>query len=115
MGASAHQLQRLFKRQLGISPRDFAAARRLKRVKTRLRQGDGVAGALYEAGYGSSSRLYERSDAQLGMTPATYKKHGQGMAIGFTIVPCALGRAVHDHIEGLAVGEYPAAAARACQ
>jgi AraC family transcriptional regulator of adaptative response/methylated-DNA-[protein]-cysteine methyltransferase len=92
VGASAHQLQRLFKRELGISPRDFAAARRLARVKARLRQGDGVAGALYEAGYGSSSRLYERSDAQLGMTPATYRKRGQGMAIGFTIVPCALGR-----------------------
>ena len=92
VGASAHQLQRLFKRQLGISPRDFAAARRLARVKTRLRQGDGVAGALYEAGYGSSSRLYERSDAQLGMTPATYKKRGLGMAIAYTIVPCPLGR-----------------------
>jgi AraC family transcriptional regulator of adaptative response/methylated-DNA-[protein]-cysteine methyltransferase len=89
---SAHRLQRLFKRQLGISPRDFAAARRLARVKARLREGDGVAGALYEAGYGSSSRLYERSDAQLGMTPGTYKKRGQGMAIAFTIAPCPLGR-----------------------
>ncbi len=92
VGASAHQLQRLFKRELGISPRDFAAARRLARVKARLRQGSGVAGALYEAGYGSSSRLYERSDAQLGMTPATYRKRGEGMAIGFTIVTCPLGR-----------------------
>jgi len=92
LGTSPHQLQRLFKRQLGISPRDFAAARRLARVKARLSEGEGVAGALYEAGYGSSSRLYERSDAQLGMTPATYRKRGQGMAIGFTIVPCPLGR-----------------------
>jgi AraC family transcriptional regulator, regulatory protein of adaptative response / methylated-DNA-[protein]-cysteine methyltransferase len=92
VGTSAHQLQRLFKRTLGISPRDFAAARRLARVKARLRRGDGVAGALYGAGYGSSSRLYERSNAQLGMTPATYKKRGQGMAIGYTIVPCPLGR-----------------------
>ena len=92
VGTSAHQLQRLFKRTLGISPREFAAARRLARVKDRLRQGDGVAGALYEAGYGSSSRLYERSNAQLGMTPATYRKRGEGMAIGFTTAPCALGR-----------------------
>lgn len=92
VGASAHQLQRLFQRQLGISPRAFAAARRLARVKTRLRQGEGVAGALYEAGYGSSSRLYERSDAQLGMTPATYRKRGQGMAIAYTVAACALGR-----------------------
>jgi AraC family transcriptional regulator of adaptative response/methylated-DNA-[protein]-cysteine methyltransferase len=92
VGTNAHQLQRLFKRKIGISPRAFADARRLARVKARLRQGDGVAGALYDAGYGSSSRLYERSDAQLGMTPATYRKRGAGMLIRFTIVPCALGR-----------------------
>ncbi len=91
-GVSAHQLQRLFKRQLGISPHDFADARRLARLKARLRGGDGVTGALYEAGYGSSSRLYERSDAQLGMTPATYKKHGKGAEIVFTTAPCPLGR-----------------------
>jgi AraC family transcriptional regulator, regulatory protein of adaptative response / methylated-DNA-[protein]-cysteine methyltransferase len=113
VGASAHQLQRLFKRELGISPRDFAAARRLARVKDRLRQGDGVAGALYEAGYGSSSRLYERSDAQLGMTPATYRRRGEGMAIGFTIVPCALGRllvaATARGISAVSLGESDAA------
>ncbi|HXZ01700.1 MAG TPA: bifunctional DNA-binding transcriptional regulator/O6-methylguanine-DNA methyltransferase Ada [Stellaceae bacterium] len=113
VGTSAHQLHRLFKRQLGISPRDFAAARRLERVKARLRQGDGVAGALYEAGYGSSSRLYERSDAQLGMTPATYKKRGQGMAIGFTIVDCPLGRllvaATERGISAVSLGESDAA------
>ena len=92
LGTSAHQLQRLFKRQLGISPRAFADARRLARVKAGLHRGEGVAGALYEAGYGSSSRLYERSDAQLGMTPATYRKRGQGMTIAFAIARCALGR-----------------------
>lgn len=92
VGTNAHQLQRLFQRKIGISPRAFADARRLARVKARLRQGDGVAGALYDAGYGSSSRLYERSDAQLGMTPATYRKRGAGMSIRFTIVPCPLGR-----------------------
>src|SRR6266853_420535 len=78
LGVSGHQLQRLFKRQLGISPRDYADAQRLGRVKARLRDGEDIAGALYDAGYGSSSRLYERSDAQLGMTPATYRKHGKG-------------------------------------
>ena len=91
-GVSAHQLQRLFKSRLGISPREFADARRLARVKSRLRDGDDVAGALYDAGYGSSSRLYERSDAQLGMTPATYRKRGKGMAIRFAIADCPLGR-----------------------
>ena len=92
VGTSGFQLQRLFKRHLGVSPREFADARRLDRVKSRLRAGDGVAGALYEAGYGSSSRLYERADAQLGMTPATYKKGGKGAAIAFTTAASPLGR-----------------------
>ena len=117
VGTSAHQLQRLFKRQLGISPRDFAAARRLARVKARLREGDGVAGALYGAGYGSSSRLYERSDAQLGMTPATYKKHGKGMTIAFTVAQCPLGRllvaATERGIAAVSLGADDAALAQA--
>jgi AraC family transcriptional regulator of adaptative response/methylated-DNA-[protein]-cysteine methyltransferase len=92
IGVSAHQVQRLFKRQLGISPREYGDARRLGRVKERLREGEGIAGALYDAGYGSSSRLYERSDAQLGMTPATYRKHGKGAVIDFAIADSPLGR-----------------------
>src|SRR5882724_1789492 len=92
VGSSPFHLQRLFKRHLGISPRDYADAWRLGRVKTMLRRGDGVAGALYEAGYGSASRLYERADAQLGMTPATYKKGGKGARIGFTIADSPMGR-----------------------
>ena len=92
VGISSFHLQRSFKRHLGISPRDYADAWRLGRVKAMLRDGDGVAGALYGAGYGSASRLYERSDAQLGMTPATYKKGGKGARIGFTIVDSPLGR-----------------------
>ncbi len=92
VGTSPFHLQRLFKRHLGISPREYADARRLDRVKRMLRRGDGVAGALYEAGYGSASRLYERSDAQLGMTPATYKKGGKGASIAYTIAASPLGR-----------------------
>jgi AraC family transcriptional regulator, regulatory protein of adaptative response / methylated-DNA-[protein]-cysteine methyltransferase len=92
LGTSGAALQRQFKRQLGISPRDYADARRLRRIKARLRRGEDIAGALYDAGYGSSSRLYERSDAQLGMTPATYKKRGKGAEIAFTIAESPLGR-----------------------
>jgi AraC family transcriptional regulator, regulatory protein of adaptative response / methylated-DNA-[protein]-cysteine methyltransferase len=92
VGTSPFHLQRLFKRHLGISPREYADARRLQRVKRMLRRGDGVAGALYEAGYGSASRLYERADSQLGMTPATYKKGGKGAAIAYTIADSPLGR-----------------------
>jgi AraC family transcriptional regulator of adaptative response/methylated-DNA-[protein]-cysteine methyltransferase len=51
-----------------------------------------VTNAIYEAGYGSSSRLYEGSDARLWMTPATYKRGGRGMSIGYSVVDCALGR-----------------------
>ncbi|MBZ5516783.1 MAG: bifunctional DNA-binding transcriptional regulator/O6-methylguanine-DNA methyltransferase Ada [Acidobacteriia bacterium] len=91
-GVSSSHLQRTFKRLMGISPREYAAARRLQGLKVRLREGQGVTRALYEAGYGSSSRLYERSSAQLGMTPASYRKGGRGMDIGYTIVDSPLGR-----------------------
>jgi AraC family transcriptional regulator, regulatory protein of adaptative response / methylated-DNA-[protein]-cysteine methyltransferase len=92
VGASPFHLQRLFKRHLGISPRQFADARRLTLVKKLLRDGEGVADALYGAGYGSSSRLYERSDAQLGMTPASYSKGGKGADIAYTLTDSPFGR-----------------------
>jgi len=91
-GFSLHHFQRTFQRLMGVTPRQYADALRLQRLKRRLRKGDDVTTALYEAGYGSSSRLYERSDSQLGMTPATYRHGGEGMQIGYTIVDCALGR-----------------------
>ena len=89
---SPHHLQRTFKRYMGISPRQYADARRIERLKASLKAGDQVTGALYEAGYGSSSRLYEKAPAQLGMTPATYRKGGAGSRIGYTIVESPLGR-----------------------
>jgi len=89
---SPHHLLRLFKKHLGITPHEYADARRLELVKRHLRAGDGVSGALYAAGYGSPSRLYERSDAQLGMTPATYRRDGKGATIEFTTVRSPLGR-----------------------
>ncbi len=111
VGSSPFHLQRLFKRHLGISPRGYADAQRLALVKERLRDGEGVTGSLYEAGYGSSSRLYERSDAQLGMTPATYAKHGKGMEIAFTIAPTFLGlmlvAATNRGISAVTLGDDP--------
>lgn len=92
VGISPHHLQRTFKRHLGISPRQYADARRLGRLKAGLRRGEGVAPALYDAGYGSPSRVYERAPGQLGMTPATYAKGGRGARIGYSVVGCALGR-----------------------
>lgn len=86
------RLTRAFLRQLGVTPRQYADSLRLQSFKTQVRKGGDVTDALYEAGYGSSSRLYERAGAQLGMTPATYRKGGRGTRIAYSIVPCPLGR-----------------------
>jgi len=91
-GLSSHQLGRAFRRVIGLTPRQYADAVRLGRFKRRLQKGDDVTTALYEAGYGSSSRLYEHSDSQLGMTPATYRRGGRGMTINFSVADCPLGR-----------------------
>jgi len=77
---------------MGITPRQYADALRLRLLKKNLREGRDVTTALYESGYSSSSRLYERSDARLGMTPATYRRGGRGMRIGYTVADCTLGR-----------------------
>src|SRR5260370_11218446 len=91
LGVSPFRLQRMFRRLVGISPGAYAQSVRLRRFKKRLREGSDVTSALYEAGYGSSSRLYERSNGHLGMTPATYGRGGQGMEIGYTIAPTPRG------------------------
>lgn len=108
-GMSSHQLERAFRRVMGITPRQYADAQRLRRLKSRLKKGDDVTTALYEAGYGSSSRLYESAPAHLGMTPATYRKGGAGMDIHYTIVSSPLGRllaaATERGISALYLGE----------
>lgn len=91
-GHSPHHLQRLFKRHLGLSPRKYGEALRLGRLKEGLRAGEGVAGALYGAGYGSPSRLYEKAAPQLGMTPASYQKGGRGARIAYATAESPLGR-----------------------
>jgi AraC family transcriptional regulator, regulatory protein of adaptative response / methylated-DNA-[protein]-cysteine methyltransferase len=88
---SASHLQREFKRALGLSPREYQAACRADRFRQHLRSGRDVTAAIYEAGYGSPSRIYETSPTGRGMRPATYRRGGAGAEVGFTIVPCALG------------------------
>ena len=90
-GIDPHRLRRLFVRFMAISPHDFVAARRFARLRSLLRDGDAVTGALYEAGFGSSSRLYEAARRNLGMTPSTYRRGGKGKHIAFAIAPCRLG------------------------
>jgi AraC family transcriptional regulator of adaptative response/methylated-DNA-[protein]-cysteine methyltransferase len=88
---SPSQLHRAFRATLGISPKQYADALRAGRLKALLRNNQPVTTALYEAGYGSSSRLYERTDAELGMTPDAYRRGGPGMHIHFVVVRSALG------------------------
>lgn len=92
VGLSRFHFQRAFTQVVGISPRAYAEACRLRQVKSALKTGQKVTPALYDAGYGSSSRLYERADAALGMTPATYRKGAPGINIDFTIAQSLLGR-----------------------
>jgi AraC family transcriptional regulator of adaptative response/methylated-DNA-[protein]-cysteine methyltransferase len=89
---SAHHLQRTFKEVMGITPRQYKENRRLTDFKANVKAGANVTDAMYDAGYGSSRSLYEKSSAHLGMTPATYGRGGRGMRIIYTIADCALGR-----------------------
>jgi AraC family transcriptional regulator, regulatory protein of adaptative response / methylated-DNA-[protein]-cysteine methyltransferase len=112
VGMSPHQLERAFRSLIGITPRQYADAQRMRRLKSRLRKGDNVTTALYDAGFGSSSRLYERAPSQLGMTPATYRRGGAGMRIHYTIASSPLGRllvgATNRGISALYLGESDA-------
>jgi len=92
LGLSQTYAQRLFKRVMGISPRQYAEAQRLERIKNQLKEGISVTQTVYDVGYSSSSRLYERTPGQLGMTPTSYQRGGAGLLIEYTIVDSPLGR-----------------------
>jgi AraC family transcriptional regulator of adaptative response/methylated-DNA-[protein]-cysteine methyltransferase len=81
-----------FRRILGVTVQQYTDARRLERLKDGLRDGEPVTRAMYDAGYGSSSRLYEKASSRLGMTPGTYRKGGAGMTIGYQIIDTPAGR-----------------------
>jgi AraC family transcriptional regulator of adaptative response/methylated-DNA-[protein]-cysteine methyltransferase len=117
VGVSPSHLQRAFKRALGVSPREYHDAERRRRLAARLRKGDTVSQATYEAGYGSSSRVYERASSAMGMTPATVGKGGAGERIQFSIVDSPLGRLLAAYTErgvcAVAIGDDDAALERA--
>jgi AraC family transcriptional regulator of adaptative response/methylated-DNA-[protein]-cysteine methyltransferase len=92
LGVSPHHLQRTFTRALGVSPAAYLDMIRFERFRTNGRTG--VTTALLEAGFGSSSRLYERARSRLGMTPATVLKGGTGMSIVYDTFSCPLGKAL---------------------
>ncbi len=123
LGASPFHLQRRFKQAFGVSPRDYQDAHRVQAVKHSLRNGRRVADALFDAGYGSVSRFYEKP--QLGMNASDYRARGKGQRIRFTTFATPLGTALvattgkgvcavklgHDaaELERLLGEEFPAA------
>jgi AraC family transcriptional regulator of adaptative response/methylated-DNA-[protein]-cysteine methyltransferase len=91
VGKSPYHVQRTFKRIMGVTPREYAAARRTALLKRELKSGGSVSRAQYAAGFSSSSRLYEQATGRLGMTPGTYRDGGAGTRIGYTTVSTSLG------------------------
>ena len=81
VGLSPFTVQRLFKREMGVSPLQYQRAMRAGQLRSALKQGESVTDAIYSAGFGSSSRAYEGN--QLGMTPARFAQGGRGERIGF--------------------------------
>jgi AraC family transcriptional regulator of adaptative response/methylated-DNA-[protein]-cysteine methyltransferase len=90
-GLSRFHFQRIFRKAVGLTPRQYLEAARLGRFKRTLRASGDVTAAVYEAGYGSSSRVYERADAHLGMTPREYQRGGRGVAITYVTIDSPMG------------------------
>ena len=90
---SPSHLQRVFRQETGLTPRQYAQARRLENFKSLVRQGNGggVAAAALDAGFGAASRLYEKAGEQLGMTPGRYRHGGAGVTIRYVVADSPLG------------------------
>ena len=91
VGMSASHFQRTFAQVIGVSPKAYQSAQRLERFKRRLREGDAVLDATFDAGYGSTSRVYEQVDGGLGMTPSAYRSGGAGETITYAVRETGLG------------------------
>ena len=90
-GMSGSHLQRRFKAVLGVSPKAYQDGARLRRLKSGLRAGHGVAAAIFDAGYGSTSRVYGEAARNIGMTPSAYRAGGAGEHIAYACRTTALG------------------------
>lgn len=90
-GLSASHLQRQFKRLLGVTPRQFGEGLRIARLQRNLESGQPVSDAIYEAGFGAGSRVYESAHRTLGMTPGQYRDGGRGQVIRWAAADSPLG------------------------
>jgi AraC family transcriptional regulator of adaptative response/methylated-DNA-[protein]-cysteine methyltransferase len=93
-GLSRFHLQRSFKAAAGVTPKQYVEACRMRKLKHGLQTGKDVTSAVYDAGFGSSSRVYERADTRLGMTPRQYRKGGSGVQITYATFESPLGLAM---------------------
>lgn len=91
VGVSPFHLQRVFKARLGVSPKQYALRRRTERLKENLRMDTTVTTALYDAGHDSPATVYAPATDQLGMSPRTYRKGGQGQTISYAVSDSTLG------------------------
>lgn len=109
---SPFHLQRLFTRVVGVSPRQYQAARRAEALRDGLQRGENVTRATHDAGFGSPSRMYEAASAELGMTPSVYRKKGAGLAVRYATAPTPLGTvlvaATDKGVCKIAFGDDPA-------
>ena len=112
VGLSPFHFHRLFKNAVGVTPKQYALEKRLGRARGNLKQSATITEALYDAGFASSSRFYQQSDAALGMKPSDYKNGGRGLTIRYAIAPCDLGLALvaatDAGICAIALGDSPA-------
>ncbi|HXX72723.1 MAG TPA: bifunctional DNA-binding transcriptional regulator/O6-methylguanine-DNA methyltransferase Ada [Candidatus Acidoferrales bacterium] len=92
VGLSQYYLQRIFKRIVGVTPRQYIETLRLVRMKRSLMKGETVTKAIYSAGFSSKSRFYEKGSYRFGMSPGVLRRGGAGMRIRYTIASCPLGR-----------------------
>ncbi|GAA4325569.1 bifunctional DNA-binding transcriptional regulator/O6-methylguanine-DNA methyltransferase Ada [Pigmentiphaga soli] len=118
-GLSRFHFHRLFKTRTGVTPAAYARARRAEAVRKGLAGARSVTQAVYEAGFGSGSRFYERSSAMLGMTPTQFRRGGQGARIRFALGQCSLGAilvaATDQGICAISLGDDPDALLRELQ
>jgi AraC family transcriptional regulator of adaptative response/methylated-DNA-[protein]-cysteine methyltransferase len=91
VGMSAFHFQRTFKSKVGLTPKEFHEAERVRKLKSGLKSAGSVTDAIYDAGFGSSSRVYERADTRLGMTPLQYREGGRGLSISHASAKTPLG------------------------